>query len=337
MKIADLGKSLDKTIVDNIIICAVEREGHVHIPSGSSQLQAGDVISFFLADDTILNFQDQSDEKRNEYEHAYQTLKNIEVVYEDQNVVIVNKPSGVLAQKAVPEDDSLNEWLIGYLLAKGEVTPESLKTFRPSVLNRLDRNTYGLVICSKSLLGAQTVSKWIRERSVRKFYCLIVKGNGLKETTIKGYLSKDAAKNCVTICRELPPHTKAEDISQIETRYYPVEEYQEMSLAEVELITGKTHQIRAHMASIGHPLLGDYKYGDSRWNDFYRKQYGIQSQLLAACRLEFPKTEGALADLSNRVVSIPLPDIFTQILEKMRKNKCLHGIPEDSVVRHWRI
>ena len=283
---------------------------------GKEMLMVGDVISFFLAEETILNFQNQSASKEKEYEHAYQTWKSMEIIYEDQSIVVVNKPSGVLTQKAGPEDESLNEWLIGYLLHSGAVTSESLKLFHPSVLNRLDRNTYGLVIGSKSLLGAQTVSKWIRERSVRKFYRLIVKGTGLKETTIKGYLYKDPVKNRVSVRKEFPSHVTDKEVSEIETRYYPIREYRDKSLVEVELITGKTHQIRAHMASIGHPLLGDYKYGDSTWNDFYRKQYGIQSQLLAACRLEFPETQEVLSELNGRVISIPLPDVFTQILKE---------------------
>lgn len=279
---------------------------------GKEILVCGDVIKLFLANDTILGFQEDTFLKSGEYERAFKAFPNIQVVYEDHSIVILNKPAGILTQKAKPDDLSLNEWLIGYLLNKNEITVSSLQTFHPSVLNRLDRNTYGLVICSKSLEGAKTISQWIRERKIRKFYQMIVKGTGLQKTTIKGYLCKDHAKNRVflTDVREDAPDPDCAD--EIETCYEPLCEYKDMTWVEAELITGKTHQIRAHMASIHHPLLGDYKYGDPTWNDRYRR-LGVKSQLLTACRLEFPHAEGNLKQLDHLVVSISLPPIYDKI------------------------
>lgn len=282
---------------------------------GREVLAVGDTIKFFLAEETLLHFQDRPAVKGNEYEKAFRLLRDIQVIYEDDDVLILNKPAGVLTQKARPDDVSLNEWLLGYLLETKKITVKQLATFRPSVLNRLDRNTYGLVICSKSLEGAQVVSEWIRERRIRKFYQLIVKGTGLTKTTIKGYLQKDTDRNRVTLYESREDSLSLEDTEKIETRYEPVRECQNMTWLEVELITGKTHQIRAHMASIGHPILGDYKYGDRLWNEKYRS-YGVESQLLTACRIEFPQTESSLEQLNHRIVEIPVPEIYHTIFDQ---------------------
>ena len=274
---------------------------------GKEKLQAGDTIQFYLSDETLSSFQKEISHKTSSYEKAYQTLKGIQVVYENDHILILNKPLGILTQKASDQDLSLNEWLIGYLLHKGGLTETDLQTFHPSACNRLDRNTCGLVLCSKTIRGGQVLSEWIRSRYVRKFYHLFVKGTGLQKEALKGYLKKDVKTNRVSISRN------AADGDYIETRYEPLAEYGDKTLVEVELITGKTHQIRAHMASIGHPLLGDYKYGDRDFNDRYKKRLGIQSQILCACRLEFPECEETFPDLNRQILTIPEPELFEKL------------------------
>ncbi len=277
---------------------------------GKERLQAGDTIQFYLADETLSSFQKKASEasyKTSSYQKAFENLKGIQVVYENDHILILNKPFGILTQKASEQELSLNEWLIGYLLHRGALMEKDLLAFHPSVCNRLDRNTCGLVLCSKTIKGGQVLSEWIRSRNIRKFYHLFVKGTGLQKEALKGYLKKDTKTNRVSVSRN------AADGDYIETRYEPLAEYGDKTLVEVELITGKAHQIRAHMASIGHPLLGDYKYGDCEFNDQYKNGLGIQSQMLCACRLVFPECEEAFPDLSSRTFTIPEPEIFKKL------------------------
>ena len=276
---------------------------------GREKLSIGDEISLFLSEETFLSFQD-SLQKESEFIKAYQTLKDIQIVFENQNMLIVNKPSGILTQKSKDSDLSLNEWLIGYLLFSNAITRESLRTFKPSVCNRLDRNTSGLVLCSKTLKGSQRLSMLIRERKVHKFYRLFVKGSVEKEELLKGYLVKDELTNKVIISE-----TPIEQGAYIKTRFYPVQKLSDMTYLEVELITGKTHQIRAHMASVGHPILMDYKYGDHKFNEKYKDRFPAQGQLLHACRLEFSKEE-SLLEGAGPVFIAEEPSVFQKLLLK---------------------
>lgn len=279
---------------------------------GKEKLLAGDSIIFYLSDETVLSFQQRID--LSEYHAAYDKLKGIFIVYEDEHMVIMNKPLGILSQKAKEGDLSVNEWLIGYLLKEGKIDQKSLATFKPSVCNRLDRNTMGLITGAKTLAGSQELSRLICSREVKKFYRLIVKGVMNSEKfngeLLEGYLTKNTKTNKVTLSKE----KLSDDSSYIQTRYYAVKCYEDKTLVEVELITGKSHQIRAHMASIGYPIIGDYKYGDKNCNERYKAKYHINSQLLYACRMEFPQLNAPFEDLSKKVVEAPLPKDFQKLL-----------------------
>lgn len=275
---------------------------------GKEKLVKGDQVTFFLSEETVNGFQSQ-DFSVEEYQKAYDRLKGIEVVYEDPGILILNKPADILSQKAKETDLSANEWLIGYLLAADRITPGQLSTFKPSICNRLDRNTQGLLIGSKSLAASQAMTEIIRLRQVRKFYRLLVKGQLDREEILEGYLVKENDKNRVHLAAKADKNA-----SYIKTRYCPLKHFEDRTLAEVELITGKPHQIRIHMAGIGHPILGDYKYGDRLWNEKYKAEYGIKSQLLYACRLEFGKLDGALEALSGKTVTAPVPGEFTALM-----------------------
>lgn len=281
--------------------------------SGNEKLISGDEIRLYFADETLDKFINTSQTACliNEYGSAFKSYGSLEIIYEDKHILIVNKPAGILTQKAASGDKSLNEWFIGYLLAHGEITPKELNTFRPSVCNRLDRNTSGLVICGKTLTGSQKMSSLLKDRSLHKYYRLYVKGMMKDAALIEGFLTKNSSTNMVKITKEPLDHSS----DYIKTRYEPVKAMGDKTLVEAELITGKTHQIRAHMAAIGHPLLGDYKYGDRKFNDIYKNKYQIKSQLLHAYRLEFPLLEGAFEAISCRTFIAEPPKIY-HILQK---------------------
>lgn len=289
---------------------------------GSEKITAGDCVKIFFAQDTLNQFMGKqfsgggplcqgtkTASGGSEYERAYRQLSDIQVIYENDHVLLADKPAGILSQKASGADISLNEWLIGYLLTKGELSESAFTVFKPSVCNRLDRNTSGIVLCAKSLRGAQTLGRLLKERTLHKYYQLFVKGRLEEERLIEGYLIKDEKRNKVII-RPLPGSA---DQAYIQTKYKPLRIEADKTLLEVELITGKSHQIRAHLAGIGHPLLGDYKYGDRSWNEIYRQKYGVQSQLLHAYKVVFPSLEPPFTDLSGRTFLCELPEIFERV------------------------
>lgn len=276
---------------------------------GKEILEEGDIVSFFFSEETFLQFTKRTAEQTllSEYKDAYHALKGIEIVYEDNNILILNKPAGILTQKADSRDFSLNEWMLGYLLETGKISESILNTFKPSVSNRLDRNTSGLVLCGISLSGSQMLSRLMRERSMGKYYMAIVKGHVEKAGEITGFLEKDEKNNRVRIGR-------GKEAVMAKTIYRPLTAGKDFTLLEIRLVTGKTHQIRAHMAGIHHPILGDAKYGDREWNEKYRKKCHVKHQLLHACRVEFPGLEEPFSTISGKTITAGLPPVFGEVL-----------------------
>ncbi len=292
--------------------------------TGKEILNNGDVISVFFSDETFEKFANKfastKDDKTREYAGAYTNIGDLEIIYEDDHILLLNKPAGLLTQKAVQGDISINEWLIGYLLYKKSISPDSMATFRPSVCNRLDRNTSGIVICSKSLTGAREMARILKDRSLHKYYRTIVIGKMTEDGHIHGYLYKDEKKNKVKLY-----DSEREGTSEIETSYHILnrkiistgtdKDKTGLDITELRVLlhTGKTHQIRAHLSSIGHPIVGDTKYGIKNVNDNLRRSYGVKYQLLHAESLIFPEFDGDMAYLSGKEFKAELPDIFTRI------------------------
>lgn len=266
---------------------------------GNEILKTGDSIQLFLAEETIDSFRETVSIRKVPYP---------DVVYEDQHILIVNKPAGLLTQKAQKSDLSLVDEILYYLEQSGKYDPAN-DTAKPSVCNRLDRNTSGLVLSGIDLAGLQFLSDALKQRTLKKEYLCIVKGCMTEPLHIKGYLKKDERSNSVRLLK-----TPAEDARAVETYFTPLSDNGELTLVKADLITGKTHQIRSHLASVGHPIIGDTKYGEESVNRKYRQKYGIKYQLLHSRYVTFPDCDGCFSSLSGRIFAAPLPAQFKQCM-----------------------
>ena len=278
---------------------------------GSELLQPGDALRFFFSEETLEKFSGAPREA------SGPALERRLIVYEDSQILAVNKPAGMLSQKARPEDISLNEYLSGYLCRESSLAAAG--RFRPGVCNRLDRNTSGLVLAGKTPAAARELSAMLKERSMRKYYLCLVRGDMAEGRRITGYLEKDPAVNRAKI-RCAPQ----EGWSYIETVAEPVHRYGDCTLLKVELVTGRSHQIRCHLAYIGYPVAGDVKYGDPDWNRILKEKCGLGRQFLHAWQVEFPKTDGILKDVSEKTVTAPLPADLEETLIRIQRQERLH-------------
>lgn len=269
--------------------------------TGNEKLVVGDQIKLFLADETIEKFSKVEIQK---------TTQKLDVLYEDENILLINKPVGMLSQKATEKDESLVEHVISYLLESGQLKESDLRSFKPSICNRLDRNTSGLVVAGKSLAGLQKMGELFKERSMRKFYRCLVVGEVREKQYVKGFLYKNEQTNKVTV-----EEKEFKDSLPIETEYFPIWSNGKITLLEVHLITGRTHQIRAHLASQNHPIIGDYKYGVKKVNDTFKEKYKLESQLLHAYRLEMPVLDEPFENISEKQFVAPIPKLFANILK----------------------
>ena len=258
----------------------------------SDRLQTGDTIDLYIGDEFFEKPKPQYDFLR--------AAKTLDILYEDENLLLLNKKVGLLSHPDETEYcDTLITRVKRYLYEKGEYDPENEQSFVPSLVNRIDRNTCGIVMAAKNAEALRILNAIVKSRQIHKMYLCVVHGSlPKKEDTLHGYLVKDEAKNKVTVLQKPTP-----DAKEIRTFYRVLDRYRGLSLVEIELLTGRTHQIRAHLASVGCPLLGDGKYGTNAQN----KAYGYKKQFLCSYKLTFDFTEdvGLLQYLDKRTFSLP--------------------------------
>lgn len=279
---------------------------------GSERVAEGDEIMLYLSDETIEKFSRVQTDT---------TEVPLDILYEDDHILIINKEAGMLSQKARPEDTTLVEYMTAYLLGSGTISMDSLRSFRPGLCNRLDRNTSGLILAGKSLAGLQAMGDLIKRHNLNKYYLCIVKGRILEKRSICGYLLKDTSHNKSAVS-ELP----VDGADFIHTEYEPLCSNETLTFLKVRLITGRSHQIRAHLSSMGHPLAGDGKYGDVPFNRNMKRKYRLRFHLLHSYCMEFPQLDGVLSGLSEACIKAPLPDYFEKIVRQEFEDKNILSI-----------
>ena len=251
----------------------------------STRLKEGDVVTAYIKDEFFAEIKPKYD--------FLSASKNIDIVYEDENILLADKKQGLLVH---PDKNEYTDTLIAriqpYLYDKGEYNPKDENAFRPALANRIDRNTGGIVIAAKNAESLRILCDKIKEREIDKRYLTVVHGvPKQKSATLEGFLEKNEDKNKVYLLK-----TKTENARTIKTKYTLLQSKNDLSLLEIELLTGRTHQIRAHLASIGHPLLGDGKYGKLKDD----KKLGFNKQALYSYKLTFDfKTDAGILNYLN--------------------------------------
>lgn len=278
--------------------------------AGNEILVSGDNIKIYLSDETILNFRSIEDFSGK----LFLDIKNL-ICFEDENIIAFNKPCGMLSQKSEKKDLSLNDLLIEYL-------DKDSFGFTPGISNRLDRNTSGIVLAGKNPNSSRCLNEIIKIRNLSKHYACIVDGVILNEEHIEGFLQKDEQTNKVAIYDE-----PVNGASKIITLYKPICNNGKYTLLDVDLITGKSHQIRAHLASIRHPIIGDGKYGNTKVNGYFKEHYGLKWQLLHGRMVEFKNIDNELSYLNGKSIIADFPNEFVEILKG--ENLWLPGTAED--------
>lgn len=257
----------------------------------NTRLCEGDLVELYINDEFF-----EKSETRYDFLSA---SKSLDIVYEDENIILLNKKAGLLSH---PDNSEYIDTLITrakrYLFEKGEYDPENEMSFSPALVNRIDRNTSGIVIAAKTAEALRVLNQKMKDREIHKYYLCVLHGVPKEKSGIlEGYLEKNESKNKVFISKGQKDNSKL-----IRTKYRVLKSKNNLSLVEVELLTGRTHQIRAHFASIGHPLLGDGKYGKNELN----KKSGLKKQCLCSYKLifDFTTDAGSLEYLNGREFEI---------------------------------
>lgn len=251
-------------------------------------LKENDLLTFYIKDEFFDNIQEEN------YEFL-KAPKNLKIIYEDENIILLDKKPGVIVhQDKSYHFDCLLLRLQHYLYDNGEYNPKEENCFAPALVNRIDRNTGGIVIGAKNAESLRILNQKMKDRELHKFYlCLLINRPKKDNAILSDYLIKNEKTNKVTVLRN-----EKQGAKKILTKYSVLETNNNLTLCEVELLTGRTHQIRAHMSSIGCPILGDNKYGNKKLN----QKYSLSKQCLYSYKLAFDFTtdSGILSYLDKK-------------------------------------
>ena len=269
----------------------------------------GDFVQIYVTDQQLEDFKKKV--------VIVQSKQKLNIIYEDENILICNKPSGLLVHGDEKENRlTLSSLVLTHLYENGEYNPDENQGFTPGPAHRIDRNTSGLVVFGKNIKALQQLEELFKERnSIHKYYYALVLGHLEGKGEINKPLFKDEEKGIVVI-RSVDKGGKT-----ALTQYETVEKFKSYTLVKVCILTGRTHQIRVHFASINHPLLGDSKYGNFYENKVFEKKFDYKNQFLHSFSMKFDELNGVLSYLSNKEFIAPLYDKEKAIISELRKSK----------------
>lgn len=267
-------------------------------------LAPGDLLQIYVTDAQLEEF--------NKPKEFIKSSFSFPIVYEDEHLLVVDKPVGILVHGDYQEKrKTLANEVLNYLYDKGEYHPHQ-KGFTPAPAHRLDRNTGGLILFGKDLPTLQVLQKLFKEqKEIKKYYYALVKGHPPRQGRITSRLEKDPESGQVRVSKY--------GLEAL-TNYEVLEEIGDYALLKVEIVTGRTHQIRVHLQSIGHPIIGDPKYGDFTLNRWFKKEFGLNHQFLYASEIALQKLEEPLKYLSGKTFIMALPEKAQAIINKLKEN-----------------
>lgn len=273
-------------------------------------VQTGDEITIYVTDEQLNDFSNKV---------IYNPSDEIKdwILYEDKNVLLINKPRGVLVQKDDHSvEKALDQMVIEYLISKGEYNPAKEKAFKPGPAHRIDRNTSGIVIFGKNHDSLAYLFELLKNHElIGKHYVTLVNGVVESDGEVDAPLRKNFDLHKVVVAK------LKDGAKQAKTIYHVMERFENCTLLDVTLVTGRTHQIRVHMSYIRHHVIGDSKYGDFKANNYFEKEYNFKNQFLHASEIHFGQLKSPLENLSRRCFKAPLLEEYEQILKDLRNKK----------------